>query len=314
MKNLLFAKLQFSTLFLYVISLILATCALGASAFSAALVSKTCFRYYSDGERFGIRVSVIPRNAQVDSVSSTSSLSSSSVGATSKSLHQLYLYKDSSSRKADGLHPFYSSVASSAWSSNTLKSDATNKYASIKERKRLSPVRKILHGVTNAFGVAVDVVTESIAKSPLKIKKQVMHSHNDEQKQVITLVDIHWLKAHEDVVSEERVKKLYEATIGWNAYRLPLLVDSKSGAILDGHHRYAVGRVLGLSRLPAILVDYLNDDSISVDVWPECGVDCLTKEDVIQMSLSDGVFPPKTSKHDFVSSFAPINVPLSNLR
>jgi hypothetical protein len=307
MKNLLFARLQFSTLFLYVISLILATCALGASAFSAALVSKAIFKYYSDEERYGIRISSIPRNAKVDSTSSLS--------AVSKSLTQLYLYKDTSSRQADGLQPFYSSVAdSAAWSSNSRKSDTTNNYVSIvKETKRISPVRKILHGVTNAFGVVADVVTDTIAKGPVKIKSKVVDNQTNEQKQIVTLVDINWLKAHEDVVSEDRVRKLYEATIGWNAYRLPLLVDSKSGAILDGHHRYAVGRVLGLSRLPAILVDYLNDDSISVDVWPECGVDCLTKEDVIEMSLSDEVFPPKTSKHDFVSSFAPINIPLSKL-
>lgn len=312
MKNLLFAKLQYSTLFLYVISLILATCALGASAFSAALVSKTCFRCYFDDERYGIRISTTPtRTVKVDSVSSSSA---AATATPKKSLHQHYLYKDTSSRQTDGLQPFYSSyVDSTTWSTNTLKSDATDSYAVIKEKKRFSPVRKILHGVTNVFGVVADVVTESITKGPLKLKHVIADTHINEQKQIVTLVDIHWLKAHEDVVSEERVRKLYDATIGWNAYRLPLLVDSKSGAILDGHHRYAVGRVLGLSRLPAILVDYLNDDSISVDVWPECGVDCLTKEDVIEMSLSDEVFPPKTSKHAFVSSFAPINIPLSKL-
>ena len=130
---------------------------------------------------------------------------------------------------------------------------------------------------------------------------------------MITLVDINWLKAHEEIVSEDRVHKLKEAILGWNSYRMPLLVDARSGAILDGHHRYAVGRVMGLSKLPVILVDYLNDDTISVDVWPECGIDCLSKEDVIEMSLSDEVFPPKTSKHDFVSSLETINVPLSKL-
>ena len=70
---------------------------------------------------------------------------------------------------------------------------------------------------------------------------------------------------------------------------------------------------MGLSRLPAILVDYLNDETISVDVWPDCGRDCLSKEDVIEMSLSKDVFPPKPSKHDFVSSFTPVHVPLSKL-
>jgi len=130
--------------------------------------------------------------------------------------------------------------------------------------------------------------------------------------QVITLVPTTWLKAHEQVVSEERVENLKEATSKWNAYKLPLLVDRKSGAILDGHHRYAVGRSLRLSRLPVVLVDYLDDDSISVDIWPGCGIDSITKEEVIQMSLSNSVFPPKTSKHD-IGDLDPINVPLSAL-
>ncbi len=132
--------------------------------------------------------------------------------------------------------------------------------------------------------------------------------------QSISIVDINWLKEHEQIVSKERVQKLHDAIVSWDAYRLPLLVDSRSGAILDGHHRYAVGRVMGLARLPVVLVDYLNDDSITVDVWPGCGLDHLTKEKVIEMSLSDAVYPPKTSKHDFVASLGPINVPLSQLQ
>jgi len=129
----------------------------------------------------------------------------------------------------------------------------------------------------------------------------------------IHLVDISWLKAHEAVVSEERVTNLRDAVLDWEEYRLPLLVDIRTGAILDGHHRYAVGKELGLSRLPVILVDYLYDDSITVDLWPDCGIDTICKEDVVRMSLSNEVFPPKTSRHDFVSMLSPISVPLSSL-
>jgi len=132
----------------------------------------------------------------------------------------------------------------------------------------------------------------------------------------ISFVKIDWLKEHEQIVSKERVQNLHDAIVEWDEYRLPLLVDSRSGAILDGHHRYAAGRIMGLSRLPALLVDYLNDDSVSVDVWPDCGLDSLTKEDVIKMSLSDAVYPPKTSKHKILASKnpPPIHVPLSKLR
>lgn len=178
----------------------------------------------------------------------------------------------------------------------------------------------------NIFDVVANLLVEdSIARGQPLIQDEVKEDTKDtagfdanehplSQTQNISFVNINWLKEHEQIVSEERVQKLHDAIVGWNAYKLPLLVDSRSGAILDGHHRYAVGRMMGLSRLPVVLVDYLNDDSISVDVWPECGFDCLTKEDVVEMSLSDRVYPPKTSKHEFVASFTPIDVPLSKLR
>lgn len=132
--------------------------------------------------------------------------------------------------------------------------------------------------------------------------------------QRVQLVDITWLKAHEEIVSYDRVRNLRDAILEWGVYKLPLLVDARSGAILDGHHRYAVGCELGLSKLPVVLVDYLGDESIQVDVWPDCGIDCLTKEDVIRMSLSDKVFPPKTSRHSCVDSMSPINVCLKKLQ
>ncbi|OQS06889.1 hypothetical protein THRCLA_01074 [Thraustotheca clavata] len=130
----------------------------------------------------------------------------------------------------------------------------------------------------------------------------------------VSLVLVSWLKAHEQIVSESRVDGLRRATVKWDAYLEPLLVDRKTGAILDGHHRYTVGVQLGLITVPAVLVDYLEDDSITVDVWPECGRDTLTKADVIAMALSDEVFPPKTSRHAFSDDLPPIKIPLERLR
>lgn len=134
------------------------------------------------------------------------------------------------------------------------------------------------------------------------------------QKAEVQLVDISWLKAHEEIVSHDRVRGLKKATISWDAYTEPLLVDIKTGAILDGHHRYTVGVQLRLKQLPAVLVDYLGDTTITVDVWPGCGRSTLTKDEVIAMALSPNVFPPKTSRHRFTESLPPISIPLSVLR
>ncbi|CAK4077087.1 unnamed protein product [Aphanomyces euteiches] len=139
-------------------------------------------------------------------------------------------------------------------------------------------------------------------------------TQREPRKAVVVLVSLSWLKPHEEIVSWERVNGLKNATLKWNAYTEPLLVDIKTGAILDGHHRYTVGLQLELKQLPCVLVDYLGDDLIMVDVWPDCGRTSLTKREVIDMSLSPNVFPPKTSRHRFTDSLPPISIPLDALR
>jgi hypothetical protein len=69
-----------------------------------------------------------------------------------------------------------------------------------------------------------------------------------------------------------------------------------------------------LEKVPAALVDYLEDDSISVELWPgDHGVATISKQDVIDMCLSPNVFPPKTSRHTFAEPLSPIFVPLEEL-
>ena len=130
----------------------------------------------------------------------------------------------------------------------------------------------------------------------------------------VHLVDVDWLKPHEQIVGETHVNELLKATLRWGAYVAPLLVDRVTGAILDGHHRYHVGMRLGLQRVPAVLVDYADDTSIEVDVWEGCGRRSLTKQEVLDMACSPGVFPPKTSKHSFSDTLPPVLVPLAILQ
>ena len=92
-----------------------------------------------------------------------------------------------------------------------------------------------------------------------------------------------------------------------------MVVDINTGAILDGHHRHAIAKKLGLQRIPVILIDYLADTSVTVEVWPECGRQEITKNDVIAMSLSGEVFPPKTSRHRIADVLPNIDVSLDVL-
>ncbi|MDP7002012.1 MAG: ParB N-terminal domain-containing protein [Candidatus Thalassarchaeaceae archaeon] len=120
------------------------------------------------------------------------------------------------------------------------------------------------------------------------------------------------MKAHEEVIPsnlENRVSKLIS-----NGFYKPIIVDSVTGVILDGHHKWTAAGLLNLDRVPVILANYMEDSSIIVDVWPDCGREAISKQEVIDMGLSDKVFPPKTSRHFFPFAVPAIQMPLEELR
>ena len=129
----------------------------------------------------------------------------------------------------------------------------------------------------------------------------------------VELVTVETLLPHEKV-EEHRVDNLEKMTLRWRAYTKPLLVDRKTGTILDGHHRTKVAVRMELKCLPCVLVDYLEDDGISVSVWPNSGRESIQKEEVIEAALSGNLFEPKTSRHMLSDHLPPISVPLARLQ
>ena len=128
----------------------------------------------------------------------------------------------------------------------------------------------------------------------------------------VELVPLEILRPHEQILPK-KVDQLEKMTHRWNAYTKPLLLDRLSGTRLDGHHRYHVALRLELICVPCVFIDYLEDDSIELDVWPNCGRDTVTKQEVIDAALSGNLFSPKTSRHRLSDHLPPIAVPLSRL-
>ena len=120
------------------------------------------------------------------------------------------------------------------------------------------------------------------------------------------------LKPHEQVI-QKKVTQLEKITMRWNAYTKPLLVDGATGTILDGHHRFEIAKRLGLQCLPCVVVDYLEDDSIALMLWPNSDREVITKQDVIDAGMSGDLMSPKTSRHLLSDDLPPISVPLSRL-
>lgn len=129
----------------------------------------------------------------------------------------------------------------------------------------------------------------------------------------VELVPLEVLRPHEQILPK-KVDQLEKMTHRWNAYTKPLLIDRATGTILDGHHRYQVAQRLELLCVPCVLIDYLEDNLIELDIWPNCGRDEVTKNEVIQAALSGNLFTPKTSRHRLSDHLPPIAVPLSRLR
>ena len=109
----------------------------------------------------------------------------------------------------------------------------------------------------------------------------------------VRLVPVEWLKAHEEI-KPKNMEKLLEMTLRWDGFTKPLIADKATGTILDGHHRYAVAQRLELARIPVVCIDYLEDDSVELELWPASDLESITKQEVIDMALSSNLYPPKT--------------------
>ncbi len=138
------------------------------------------------------------------------------------------------------------------------------------------------------------------------------HKETVVERQVeVVLVERTTLRGHEAVISSNLEKR--KAKILERGFYKPIIVDSATLVILDGHHKWTAADILELDLVPVVKVDYLADESILVDVWPECGRESVTKQEVLEMGLSEEVFPPKTSRHIFSFPVPSIQIPLTEL-
>jgi hypothetical protein len=115
-----------------------------------------------------------------------------------------------------------------------------------------------------------------------------------ETQSAIRLLNPRGLRPHEAVVPLRAWRVLAELWLS-RSIQKPILVDLRTGVILDGHHRWWASKRLGLGLIPCYCVDYLNDTSVVCESWrPEIPV---SKERVLEMAACGEKFPPQTSKH-----------------
>lgn len=82
----------------------------------------------------------------------------------------------------------------------------------------------------------------------------------------LSFVRISRLLPHEEIIGPE-LKRLVEDLKANGFLKYPVVVSRDTYVILDGHHRYSALKELGFEYAPVILLDYEDDNLISVDTW-----------------------------------------------
>jgi ParB-like nuclease domain len=123
----------------------------------------------------------------------------------------------------------------------------------------------------------------------------------------IKLIQIQNLHTHESV-DTANVRKVINQILKANCFKEPIIVDREHLVVLDGHHRLKSCQMLGLSKIPCMMVNYLHDKTIRVESRRQRI--SITKNAVIDMALSGNVFPHKTTRHFIPHRIKKTHIPL----
>jgi hypothetical protein len=129
-------------------------------------------------------------------------------------------------------------------------------------------------------------------------------------KKEIVLVSSALLRAHERA-RKKHVDHMEEEIRRDGYVTHPLLVDKNTMIVLDGHHRLAALRRMGMSRIPVSFVDY-KSPSIKVSSWRKG--ERITKKKVRDAGLSGKLLPIKTSRHIYSRKAIETIVKLEDLK
>lgn len=124
---------------------------------------------------------------------------------------------------------------------------------------------------------------------------------------MIKLIPLSELRPHEKII-HTHAKSLLKEIRADGVITHPILVDNKTKVILDGHHRYMVAKLLKLAKIPCIVVDYFDEQVVTM--IPRRKKIVVTKEDVIQAGITGLLFPHKTTKHTLLIPCDPFPTPI----
>ncbi|MBI3659798.1 ParB N-terminal domain-containing protein [Candidatus Acetothermia bacterium] len=109
-------------------------------------------------------------------------------------------------------------------------------------------------------------------------------------------ISVEQLRGHEET-DPHRYEEVLKIIQDYGKLDVPIIVDSRSYVILDGHHRFKAYKELGLKLIPCVLVDYFSEH---VQLFSRRSDIPVSKEEVINRALRGDLYPPKTTRHVFL--------------
>ena len=128
-------------------------------------------------------------------------------------------------------------------------------------------------------------------------------------KYLVVLTDIATIRPSEEV-DEASVVQLAERIASQAMWIAPIPIEKATGVVMDGNHRVRAGRLLGLTHLPCIHLDYA-DPRVSVLDWNTGSP--FQVETIFHAISEDRILPYKSTKHSFDPPLPTTRIPLTTL-
>jgi L-serine kinase (ADP) len=110
------------------------------------------------------------------------------------------------------------------------------------------------------------------------------------------LIAIDKLLPHEEV-QHALLERLTDEIDREKVVREPILVADEHFVVLNGHHRLAALRALGVRKVPAWVVAYFSD-VVDLTAWPDASPQhIVSKHHVVGRAKEGKLYPPKTTRH-----------------
>lgn len=126
----------------------------------------------------------------------------------------------------------------------------------------------------------------------------------------VELTALDQLQASEEI-DVNHARQLARTINVQQVWRFPLPIERGTGLVMDGNHRLFAARLLGLSHLPCVLLNY-DDPRVSVKHWHNGEA---FDPQLLHSQLGAGkLLPYKTTRHAFAPRLPSINIALTALR